>query len=284
MLSSHTAHLLQGFSDWLKQRRGAIYASLKLQRYYKFFSKLDQVAKELDRFPTYEEMVQFLSVMEARKYLLVTLYLQDIKQIIIDKAVQEEYANLDMIDRLLQYFEKDDYRYKLLFEYYTALRTKADQGKTSIRSIRLALTPAEKFLKYCDHFEKSEISDEALSGYLWVYRGQKSAIFGFVSFLNQKHKFSLEAHRNLLPIKTPRYSRKQLKQKFIELLQNPQDDLKYQQKLLRFSLGYLYHIDIPNNAFINQKDIQKDKNDAYCLRLVGKKFYLPNEITRLMLD
>lgn len=261
-----------------------MYASLKIQKYYTFFSKLDQIAKELDRLPIYEEMVQFLSVMETRKYLLVTIYLQDISQIVIDKVIQEECANLDMIDRLLQYFEKKDYRHKLLFEYYTILKTKADHGKTTIRSIRLALTPAAKFLKYCDHFENSKISDEALSGYLWVYRGQKSAIFGFVSFLNQKHKFSLEAHKNLTPIEAPRYSKKQLKQKLIELLQYPEDDPNYQQKLIRIGLGYFHNIDLPKNTFIHQKDIKKDNSDTYYLRLAGKKFYLPNEITDLLLN
>lgn len=284
LLSKHTSHLFQGFSSWLKQRRGTMYASLKLQKYYKFFFELDEIAKELHRFPAYEEIVQYLSVMHTRRYLLVTIYLQATKQIYINKTVQEEYANLDMIDRLLHYFEKEDYRYQLLFQYYKVLKIKAERGQTTIRSIRLALTPAAKFLKYCDHFENSEISDESLSGYLWVYHGQKSAIFGFVSFLNQKHNFSLDAHKNPLPIESPRYSKKQLKQKLIELLQYPEDDSSYQQKLLRISLGYLHHIDLPNNAFIHKKDVKRDHSNTYYLRLMGKKFYLPDEIAHLLSD
>lgn len=280
LLSSHTSHLFQGFSLWLKNRRGVLYASLHLQIYYEFFQELDDISKELSRFPTYQEIVQYLSVIKTRKYLLVTIYLHDIEQVFIDKIIQEEHANLDMIDRILQYFKKEDSRYQLLIDYYTMLKDKSIKNKTSIRSIRLALTPAGKFLKYCKHFEKNQISDEALSGYLWVYRGQKSAIYGFITFLNRHYGFSLTAHKNLLEISTPRYTKRQIKLKLIDLLKYPQDGQNYQQKLLRASLGYLHHIDLPNNAFIHPRDVKQNHISTYYLHLIGKKFFLPIEIAK----
>lgn len=282
LLSNHTSHLFLGFSTWLKQRRGIIYASLKIQKYYKFFSELDEIAKDLNTFPTYEEMVQFLSVRETRRFLLVTLYLHDINQIFIDRAIQEEYANLDMIERLLQYFEKEDQRCKLIFEYYFRLKDKAIKEKTSLRSIRLALTPAVKFLKYCSNFENNEISDDALAGYLWVYRGQKNAIYGFINFLNNQHDFSLIGHKKLIPITSPRHTKAQLKNKLIGMLRGSIMLENNPNTLLRVALGHLHHIDLPNNAFIDSRDIKKDINGNYYIRLSGNKFHLPIEIVKAL--
>ncbi|HIQ28075.1 MAG TPA: hypothetical protein EYH42_06205 [Sulfurovum sp.] len=252
---------------------------MHIQNYYIFFQELDDVAKELNRFPSYTEIVQYLTVAKSRKYLLVTIFFQEIGKISIDKVVQEEYANLDMIDRLLQYFSNEDDRYSILYSYYSIFERKS---KTSIRSVRLALTPAAKFLKYCEHFKNMEITNESLSGYLWVYRGQKSAIYGFITFLNKHYSFSLDSHRMLIPIKAPRYTKKQLKQKYIDLLKYPKSEKKYHQELLRITLGYLHNIDLPNNAFISPEDIKKEKDDAYYLRLVSKKFYLPVETAQIL--
>jgi len=279
ILSHFTSSLFQKFSTWLKNRRAVLYASLHIQNYYIFFQELDDVAKELNRFPSYTEIVQYLTVAKSRKYLLVTIFFQEIGKISIDKVVQEEYANLDMIDRLLQYFSNEDDRYSILYSYYSIFERKS---KTSIRSVRLALTPAAKFLKYCEHFKNMEITNESLSGYLWVYRGQKSAIYGFITFLNKHYSFSLDSHRMLIPIKAPRYTKKQLKQKYIDLLKYPKSEKKYHQELLRITLGYLHNIDLPNNAFISPEDIKKEKDDAYYLRLVSKKFYLPVETAQIL--
>jgi len=282
ILSPYTSSLFQEFSKWLKKRRKVLYASLHLQNYYPFFQELDDVAKELGKFPTYTEMVQYLTVAKTRKYLLVTIFLNEKNEIHIDKAIQEEYANLDMIDKLLRYFPKEENRYTILFNYYSMLNQKSFKNKTSIRSIRLALTPAAKFLKYCEHFQNKEISNYSLSGYLWVYRGQTSAIYGFITFLNKQYSFSLNAHRTPSTMCSPRYTKRQLKQKLITLLKNPQYEQKNQQ-LLRIALGYIHHIDLPDNAFIHHKDIKKDKDETCYLRLHGKKFYLPIEVTHIIL-
>lgn len=45
LLSNHTSHLFQGFSAWLQERRGAMFSSLKIQNYYKFFLNLMELQK-----------------------------------------------------------------------------------------------------------------------------------------------------------------------------------------------------------------------------------------------
>jgi len=279
-LSNFTSTLFQDFSVWLKDRRAVLYASLHIQKYYIYFQELDNLSVELNKFPNYFEITQYLALATSKQYLLVTLFLQDIGKISINKIIQEEFSNIAMTDRLLQYFSNEDVRYCILHKYYSTLQNKSKLGK---RSIRLALTPAAKFLKYCEYFQNIEISNESLGGYLWVYRGQTSAIYGFITFLNNCYGFSLDAHRKHIPITTSRYSKKQLRQKYINLLRNPQSETKYNQKLLHITLGYFHNLGIPSNAFISYKDIKKEQDGTYYIRLISKKFYLPVEAGNILI-
>ena len=66
----------------------------------------------------------------------------------INLKIKEEFANLDMINRYLDRFSKGSKSRNLIKEYYKYLLEKLEQNKTTIRSIRLSLTPAVKFLEY----------------------------------------------------------------------------------------------------------------------------------------
>lgn len=280
LLSVFTSSFFEEFSLWLESRRGAMFAGIHISKYYPFFSELDTMSQNLQRFPTYAEILEHLTVAKTREYLLATLFLKDTGKIIFDRSVQEEYANLDMIDRLIESFSLDDIRYTIIVDYCNRLYEKQLKNQTTIRSVRLALTPAAKFLHYCNNFKESEINDNALSGYLWVYHGQRSAIYGFINFLNNNHRFSLQSHRTKPIIGSSRYSKKQLKTKLVQLLREPEENEKYRRYLFRIALGYCHNLDLPDNAFIQYTNIKKKKNGTHYIRLIGRELYLPEDIVR----
>lgn len=282
LLSAFTSSLFQHYSSWLESRRGVLYAALHIQKYYPFFRDIDAVAQDLHRFPTYIEILKHLTVAKSRKYLLVTLFLQDTGKITLDKSIQEEYANLDMIDRLTKIFPQNDTRHTMIVNYCNALYEKQLLKKITIRSIRLALTPAVKFLQYRDYFNENTIDDNILHGYLWVYSGQRNALGGFINFLNKDYGLLLHSHKRESIVNSPHYSKKQLKQKLIQLLKNPLNDEKYKRQLFRIALGYCHNLDLPNNAFIDYTNIKNKKNGTRYIRLVGKELYLPTDIVRYL--
>jgi len=282
LFTHFTQDHFSNYTLWLKKRRGVLYASTHIQVYVPFFSEIDTIAQELQKFPSYEELLLYVSVAKTRQYLLVTLYLHDIGIITIDKKSKEKYANLDMIERLLNYFNEEYNHYQILLQYYHSLQLTFDKTVKGIRGLRLALTPAVKFLKYLKHFPNQEISDDALYGYLWVYKGQQSSIYRFITFLNTHHGFSLKAHRSIIQLSTPRYTRAQLKQKLITHINHPKEGNKFNQQLLQIALGYLHGIDLPNNAFVNTQEIKKDTTGTFYLQLHGERFFLPIEVTQLL--
>lgn len=277
-LLPYMSELYVQFGEWLKQRRGVLFAANSLNRYLPYFSKLDDLSERLGRTPLYGEVVEELTVAITRVNLLVTLFLDEKKIIPIDRKAHNKYANIDMITRYHERFKEGTWAQKVIDGYFQKLKNNL-LNKTSIRSIRLAIGSAANLLSYSECLGEDKISTNGLRGYLWKYPGQKSSITGFVNYLNRQHHMTIEIPNWKHPeLSSPRQGRMQLKQLLIDLLRSPiQSDERY-NRLIRTALVYLHGIDIPENICLNLEDIKQTKNGNYFMRLAGRKFYLPKEI------
>ncbi len=282
-LSRHVENIFIDFSQWLNNRRGVLFTALHIQQYHKFFVQLDEICLKLNRFPTYEELLKNLTVAQIRRNLLVSLFLSEQHYITIDKNLQEEYANIDMIEKYLNVFNENSHEYKLLNRYHLLLQKKLKQNKTTIRSIRLALTPTTKFLKYCQCFKKSESKTQILKAYLWCYPGQKAAITGFINFLNQKSKNNILI-KNLgsSAFERPKISKEQLKQRFIDLLRLDCIPKNKEQYFLKTAIGHLHDIHVPDFVYIDKSEIKQDGENNLYIVLNRCKFCVPCLLKKLI--
>jgi len=275
-LSIYLSKIFIEFSRWLAERRGFVFTSIHLQHYHAYFFELDDICLKFNRLPSYEELVAEVTVAKTRSNLVVTIFLDEKKLIVIDKKIKEEYANLDMIDRYLVTFDKGTYRAKLLNSYYQHLDLKLKSKQTTIRSIRLSLTPAVKFLQYCSHFNTQKPNLDILKSYLWYYPGQRASITGFINFLTKEYgfNFSVKDVEHVI-FKSPNTSKEQLKHRLIDLLRLdsiPQNKRNY---FFRTAIGYLHGIEVPKNVFIDVNDIKTNSNKESYIQMSGHTFYLP---------
>ncbi len=276
-LSFYMSDLYVQFAEWLKQRRGVLFAAVHLNRYLPYFLKLDDLAERLGRIPVYTEVVAELTVAITRANLLVTLFLDQKKMILIDRKVQEEYANIDMITRYCERFEEGTWAQKAIDGYLQKLECKS--AKTSIRSIRLAIGSAANLVSYAECLGELRISTSVLYGYLWKYPGQRSSITGFVNYLNKQYYLNIEVpewrHPELL---SPAKGRMHLKQVLIDLLRLSDTNEKYKKRLIQTAISYLHGVNIPENVYLNSDDLKQTKTGDIFIQMVGRKFYLPGEI------
>ncbi|UFS62736.1 hypothetical protein LOH54_01080 [Sulfurimonas sp. HSL-3221] len=280
-LSPFMAEYFTQFSQWLVKRRGSQFASNKIKQYFPYFFDLDRFAEELERHPSYEELVDRFTVARTRQNLLVSIFLDEIGVIRIDKRVQEEYSNMDMIERYLGRFPKKTWQADMLHKYSEHLHTKLQNDQTTVRSIRLALGGAVNLLHYCRHFVPVELSNKALHGYLWKFPGQRGTLTGFVNFVNSGYSIDLQlpnAGKTILH--TPTKSRQLLERLFLEALRSGEQDLSSVVKKTVLAIEYLHHVGIPDNVVIELRDIKRSKKDSsWSVRLAGREFYLPEEVT-----
>lgn len=269
----------ENFALWLSNKRGSKFASHHILNYLPWFQKLNQLAEQLGKTPLYTDVVSTYSVAETRQYLLATRYMDKAHVITINKDAQKIHADLDMIQRYLETFpKKSEYR-EMVSSYHDYLEEKNQNGKMSIRSMRLALTPAVRFFKYCDCGEVEKPSQELLESYLWCFYGQKNAISGFILFLNRGFGYSFSIKEIYRPVlERPRSSQKYLEHKFLTMLRNKEQfqEKKYDE-FIRTTIGYLHQIDIPKHVKLSFCDLKKS-GKGYQIRLAGEIFILPEEI------
>jgi hypothetical protein len=280
LLNGEYQRIFNEFSQWLVARRGIGYASIKIGYYFKFLHELNNLASRLNSFPGYYDIVNNLTVATTRQYLLVTVFLSETKAIKIDSKIKDEFSNLDTIDRYLKHFEQNSVFSQMINSYYDKLEFKLEDGKTSVRSIRLALTPAINFLKNCDHFGFSQPSQEVLQGFIWASPGQISAITGFINFLRNSYgtNTTLDSIPKTVALERPYLSTKMLKQRFIDILRESKEREIPDEKLLGVAISYLHGIEIPEFVRLSRDDILKNKAGEYYLRLANENFYLTQEI------
>jgi len=276
-MSHYCTQYFIGFSNWLKSRRGLLFTSANLQNYQKYFFQIDKLAIKMGRIPTYEELLSTFPHATHKKNTLVHLYFEGIGIIKIDEKIKNKYANLNLIEKYLAVFNKDDHRHTLIQSYYKKLLEKYRAEKITFRSVRLALTPAVKFLQYNNHFKEETLSMNILEGYLWIYPGQRSALTEFANFLSKYFIYNLKI--SSIPyakLEKAHESRELLLQRIIKILQDSSCHQEYNQYFLKTFIGYLHNIYIPDYVYIDSGNIKKNLQANNYLRLCGETFYLPD--------
>lgn len=282
---THLSECFVGFSEWLLNRRELLFTATHIQNYQLYFYQIDELYEELQRMPSYEELLNRFRQATGKKYLLIHLFLNDSNLIIIDKSITDKYANFNLMEKQLAVFEIDTMQYKIIQEYYTYLRNKLKEGQIQLRSVRLALTPAIKFLQYCQNFKDSKPSMYILEGYLWLYTGQRATITEFINFLAKQYSYDLEITK--IPkttLKRPNVSHQILKGRVVQLLQNPQIIQKKVQYFYAAIFGYFHWVYIPQNVFITHNNFHFSKNGNFYIRMSGHIFYIPERISTVILQ
>ncbi|WP_373031435.1 hypothetical protein [Sulfurovum sp.] len=257
-----------------------LFAATHISRYLPYFVELDNLSQSLSRHPSYEEVVGSFTVAKTREFLLVTLFLEEIGVICVDKRVQEEYANIDMIERYLDRFQVGSWQRSIMDAFSGHLHSKLGVRKSSIRSIRLALGTAAKFVQYCEYFDEQKLTNDVLHGFLWKYPGQRSSITGFVNFINKECSSTVKMPEWKIPeLVGPKESHMRLKQQLIDKLREERREFTNVSKFFKISIECLHGVGMPNNVFIDLEEMKTSKDGTQYVRLAGKKFYLPKEIS-----
>jgi len=124
------------------------------------------------------ELVTHFKPNGLRANLTVLRWLLDTNQIIVDEVLKDNLAELERIQALFNKLKEPEPRIE---SYYQKLQRRCDEGKTSIKSVRLALQPA------IDLISVNNITDyptqDQLNQYLVEKSEQTAAITSFINHL-----------------------------------------------------------------------------------------------------
>ncbi|WP_335968210.1 hypothetical protein [Acinetobacter bereziniae] len=173
-----------GFSQWLLQDIGSMKAALTIELYAPFFIEITKFWNEL---PSYEVILNHFKPKGLRKYLKVKQWLYILYQGNIQDSKKTDLAEVGRIDALFAKIADQPIACKLLQGYRAELMARLYAGRTTLKSVRLALQPAVGLL-----LKSNELPTQSKVGqYLAERLGQRAALTGFINYLNREYDLKL---------------------------------------------------------------------------------------------
>lgn len=259
------------FIFWYLAKCGVSVVLKKSDDHVLFFMRCDENWADI---PDYRELVAFFKPNGLRAHLTVLRWLLDTNQVKVDESLKAEMAELERIQSL---FNKLSNSVPCIANYYTQLQHKYEVGKTSLKSVRLALQPAIDFISS----ESVSLlpNQEQLNNYLVAKTGQIAAITGFINHLNREYRCELEIDRALIQKMKEKQLKQQAKQRLATLYKQEKLSAKEQNELLSVVLLNLHNIWIKSPKKLSISEID---GIAYYVDN-EKKYFIPKDIhIRLM--
>ena len=257
------------FTEWFRANKGSMTATLKHNNFINFFTCCDGMWGQI---PSYESLVQEFKPNGLRENLTVLRWLIATEQITISLEMKDHIAEEERIVNLIAKFDEDVPN--CINEYHKSLQQKLLEGRTSLKSIRLALQPA---IGLCIEYEvksSNTPTQEHIDSYLMVKHGQYNALYGFVTFLNKTCGLSLVCNKpNRDDIQ--KLKKKEIEQEMMLLYRkckplSSKDNLRW----LQLSMAHFHQVEISLSTL---KALSIDKYDAemFKLNFNQKEYCLP---------
>ena len=187
--NSFYVELFLKFSAWLQNDVGMHKAAISINKHFPFFYFLN--LNYPNAVPSYSELICHHGNVDTRTNSLPVRFCCESGRMSINQQEKSDAANHRVIAKLLATKTNISSFDSLLANYHRHLMSKLACGKTTIRSVRLALSPVISFMSSLVSMKNENINQDALNQYLKSSPGQCSAITGFVLFC-KKHGLTID--------------------------------------------------------------------------------------------
>ena len=221
------------FGQWLIEETGAQKAALKLHRYLDFFTEIE---KHWGAIPAYEVLVAHFGPDGLRRVRLPMRWMAEKNIVQIDQKMRDAESEKRIIATLLAKLDGQTPFGKAVLAYHGFLQNRLQSGGTTLRSLRLALTPTVALALSAQAGTASMLSQGDLDAYLVQSPGQVAAVTGFVNWLNSTYGLGLVLNGKRTKVVLKR--QESVEQKIIALLQAGPDSDDFAERWMVLGLTY----------------------------------------------
>ena len=257
------------FGQWLINAVGPHKAAQTIHRYLQFFLDIN------DRWPAcanYQALLELFGAEGLRRARLPMRWLKETHGIVADATLRQADSARRGSAAIIASLPEGSTGSKALVAFANTLEARHAQGKTSLHSIRLALSPAASLLRRCDKDGRKLPSQTELDAFLAASPGQLAAITGFVNFLNRA--FGGELVPRIDELQVEKMRRSALEGKLMDLLQ---EDLRPDDVLKRWipcAMEYFHNVPVRTLKTLRDRDVTRDESGAV-VTLNGIKYWVP---------
>ena len=223
------------FGEWLGGHGDSHKAAITLHRYLPFFLKIE---KQWHSIPAYTILLKHFGTPELRKVLLPMKWMQEAGLLVPDAVAKAEDSDQRRVAATLERFDVGTTQRAILDGYHDQLLAGQKEGKTTLRSIRLAMTPAAALLLHAMAKKVCPPDQKLLDAYLGKTPGQRAAVSGFVVYLRDSHKVNI----TLTPAndKAKKAKKKLLEKELLWLMTKDDQSKVGRLKLLAVAMAYFH--------------------------------------------
>jgi hypothetical protein len=263
------------FGEWLGGKVGILKAAITLHRYLPFFLEIEKQWKVI---PDYPVLLKHFGTPGLRKVLLPMKWMQDTGFVTEDAAAKAEDSDKRRVAATLEKFKTGTAQRAILDGYHDQLLTGQKEGKTTWRSIRLAMTPAAALLFQAAQKEVCPPDQKMLDAYLGSTPGQRAAVSGFVGYLRDSHKVNI----TLKPAKdkAKKAKKKRLEVELLRLLSEDDQSDAGRLKVLAVAMAYFHGVAQKDvTAAVKRSVVAVD--DGIEVTIVKTKYWLPSNFNTI---
>lgn len=256
------------FGEWLLTEVGEQKATRTIHRYLPFFT---EVERQWGKVPTYASLLEHFGAEGLRRVRLPMRWLSVAKDVTADTVQRKEHSEVRRIDDLLGTFVKGSVANATLQGYAAWLNERRARGRTSLRSVRLALRPAVSLLQAIDPLGNLLPQQAQVNLYLREKPGQAAAVTGFVLFLNRTQGAELAVVVDQQA--TQELRRKRLEKRMLEMMRSPEEGLEFERAWMRAALLYFHGVSASKKVLAQQRWLYAESGQNVVVR--GVSYWLP---------
>lgn len=262
------AQTFSEFAAWLESETGVERAVHLIGKFVPFFMTMEQ---EWGMVPTYPVLLAYFGAEGLRRVRLPMRWLSVAKDVTADTVQRKEHSEVRRIDDLLGTFVKGSVANATLQGYAAWLNERRARGRTSLRSVRLALRPAVSLLQAIDPLGNLLPQQAQVNLYLREKPGQAAAVTGFVLFLNRTQGAELAVVVDQQA--TQELRRKRLEKRMLEMMRSPEEGLEFERAWMRAALLYFHGVSASKKVLAQQSWLYTESGQNVVVR--GVSYWLP---------
>ena len=259
------------FSTWLLEKTGGRKTALNLYRYLEFFQEIERAWEDI---PEYAKLLERFGARELRRHPLATRWMEESGLITINAKMREEDSDRRRIEATLNLFPAGSTERDLLDEYRNALHQRVQAGALSVRSMRLALTPAAGLLKTAAQRQRMPPDQKTLDRFLREKPGQAAALSGFVSHLRQTRAAELTIPNRSARARD-RARRDKLRPEMLALMQKADNTKPVDRRWVELALQYFHDLPAHAGSTVTDAEMTQDA-DGWSVTFKGQRYWIPS--------
>jgi hypothetical protein len=262
--------LFRQYAEWLPSKVGQHKAWLVINKHAIFFVNSERTWGKI---PGYSELVTEFTADGLRRMRLPVRWLRETQDLNVDEVIREQCSDERRIKGMLEMFAHSTFAEESLNAYEATLRVKRIAGKTSLRSIRLALTPATALLQIAVNRGELKPNQADVDTFLLEAPGQKAAVTGFCNFLRKR--YDIKVTPKVANAGMMRRHRQKMSKELIELAFVADDSTGFLLRWVSLGLKY-FHGYTGQLKTLKIDQVVHDPAGGFSVELDGEAYWLPH--------